>query len=246
MACSFSISSYPLLSTNVLFCIDENVTPFICRRGPETDKFSDSFFKILNTLIGVFFFPHQISVLQTFFCRFVPRFCGGSPRTSSSENTGRSKEGGWSGAYQGIFKPSFVPSLFHYNVKLLQLQALFSALSFLISSEYHGTGIIIIMNIYKKTHCVKKCAKHLWNSSFNSRNSFMSNYYCSYCVDKKIEANKNEIGAEEMFWTARKTLEDCATLDCCWLGLQIFMPEERRWLNCLEKPDSLLCVRPVL
>lgn len=47
----------------------------------------------------------------------------------------------------------------------------------------------------------------------------MDNYYCSYCVDKKIEANKNEIGAGEMFWTAHKTLEDCATLDCCWLGL---------------------------
>lgn len=76
MACSFSISSYPLLSTNVLFCIDENVTPFICRRGPETDKFSDSFFKILDTLIGVFFFFSHIRLV--FFKLFSADLCHGS------------------------------------------------------------------------------------------------------------------------------------------------------------------------
>lgn len=47
------VSSHPLRSANVLLCINDIVTTFICGRGRETDKFSDLFYKFLGEGLGV-------------------------------------------------------------------------------------------------------------------------------------------------------------------------------------------------
>lgn len=72
---------------NVLLCINDIVTPFICGRGPETDKFTDLFYKFLGEGLCclAFFSLDQCSL------SFVPELPGGSPRTGAINTLGEAR-----------------------------------------------------------------------------------------------------------------------------------------------------------
>lgn len=147
--CSFSISSYPLLNANTLLWIGEIVTPFICGRGPETDKLSDLLFKFLRKDLLIrclrFFPPNQCSL------NFLLQICVRAPRGLSwdrtSENSGRSKRVSGQGCGSVSLLILLIANLHLFPSLSLECEAptgkgcLFFALDVLtFFCEYHQTG----------------------------------------------------------------------------------------------------------